>query len=135
MASIELREKNGVMSEVVRIAEFGVYGHDTVVSMKITEKGYREGYGVWEEDNSSYYYFNVLGDEKESFDFASAEFERIMTRWGKFDWIRIDKNTFEIFYRNVMESSVHEDEDLSLVTEKLDKFLTFAIELNNINKG
>lgn len=78
--SVELREKNGVMSEVVRIAEFGVYGHDTVVSMKITEKGYREGYGVWEEDNSSYYYFNVLGDE-ESFDFATAEFERIMSRW------------------------------------------------------
>ena len=134
MASIELREKNGVMTEVVRIAEFGVYGKDTTVSLRISEKGYREGYGVWEEDNSSYYYFNVLGDE-ESFDFATAEFERIMSRWGKFDWIRIDENTFEIFYRNVMLSDVHKDEDLSLVTKKLDKFLTFAIELNNINKG
>ena len=132
--SVELREKNGVMTEVVRIAEFGVYGHDTTVSLRISEKGYREGYGVWEEDNSSYYYFNVLGDE-ESFDFATAEFERIMSRWGKFDWIRIDRNTFEIFYRNVMQSSVHEDEKLELVQDKLDKFLTFAIELNNINKG
>jgi len=134
MASIELREKNGVMSEVVRIAEFGVYGNDTTVSMKITEKGYREGYGVWEEDNSCYYYFNVLGDE-ESFDFATAEFERILSRWSKFDWIRIDENTFEIFYRNVMNSSLHSDEKLEKVEEKLDKFLTFAIELNNINKG
>ncbi len=134
MASIELKEKNGVMTEVVRIAEFGVYGHDTVVSLRISEKGYREGYGVWEEDNSSYYYFNILGDE-ESFDFATAEFERIMSRWGKFDWIRIDENTFEIFYRNVMESSIHENENLELVEDKLDKFLTFATELNNINKG
>ena len=134
MASIELREKNGVMTEVVRIAEFGVYGHDTAVSLRVSEKGYREGYGVWEEDNSSYYYFNILGDE-ESFDFATAEFERIMSRWGKFDWIRIDENTFEIFYRNVMESSIHENEKLELVEEKLDKFLTFATELNNINKG
>ena len=122
------------MTEVVRIAEFGVYGHDTVVSLRISEKGYREGYGVWEEDNSSYYYFNILGDE-ESFDFATAEFERIMSRWGNFDWIRIDENTFEIFYRNVMESSIHENENLELVEEKLDKFLTFATELNNINKG
>ena len=41
MASIELKEKNGVMTEVVRIADFEVYANDTVTTLKVVEKGYR----------------------------------------------------------------------------------------------
>ena len=84
----------------------------------------------WPEDRVERIPLDVRSPEQ-----WEAGLGRIMSRWGKFDWIRIDRNTFEIFYRNVMQSSVHEDEKLELVQDKLDKFLTFAIELNNINKG
>ena len=36
MASIELKEKNGVMTEVVRIADFMVWANDTVTTSVIT---------------------------------------------------------------------------------------------------
>ena len=129
MASIELKEKNGVMTEVVRIADFEVYANDTVTTLKVVDKGYRSGYGVWEEDNFAYYTFDFLND----FDFACGEFERVLGNYGKLDWIRVGHNAFNVLYRNVMESDRHHL--LDECDETFDKFLTFAIELNNINKG
>ena len=129
MASIELKEKNGVMTEVVRIADFEVYANDTVTTLKVVEKGYRSAYGVWEEDNFAYYTFDFLND----FDFACKEFERVLGNYGKLDWIRVGHNAFNVLYRNVMESDRHHL--LDECDETFDKFLTFAIELNNINKG
>ena len=129
MASIELKEKNGVMTEVVRIADFEVYANDTVTTLKVVDKGYRSGYGVWEEDNFAYYTFDFLND----FDFACEEFERVLGNYGKFDWVRVGHNASEALFRNVMESNKWE------LTEEcedaFDKFVTFAIELNMINKG
>ena len=129
MASIELKEKNGVMTEVVRIAEFGVYANDTVTTLKVVDKGYRSGYGVWEEDNFAYYTFDFLND----FDFACEEFERVLGNWGKFDLVRVGHNAFESLFRNVMESNVWERTEEC--EDVFDKFVTFATELNNINKG
>lgn len=129
MASIELKEKNGVLTEIVRTADFAVYANDTVTTLKVVEKGYRSGYGVWEEDNFAYYTFDFLND----FDFACKEFERVLGNYGKFDWVRVGHNAFNVLYRNVMESDRHHL--LDECDETFDKFLTFAIELNNINKG
>lgn len=129
MASIELREKNGVLTEVVRIADFEVYANDTVATLKVVEKGYRSAYGVWEEDNFAYYTFDFLND----FDFACEEFERVLGNWGKFDLVRVGHNAFESLFRNVMESNVWERTEGC--EETFDKFVTFATELNNINKG
>ena len=129
MASIELKEKNGVMTEVVRIAEFGIYANDTVTTLKVVDKGYRSGYGVWEEDNFAYYTFDFLNN----FDFACEEFERVLGNYGKFDLVRVGHNAFEILFKNVMESDKHELTEGC--EEAFDKFVTFAIELNMINKG
>ena len=129
MASIELKEKNGVMTEVVRIADFEVYANDTVTTLKVVEKGYRSAYGVWEEDNFAYYTFDFLND----FDFACEEFERVLGNWGKFDLIRVGHNAFESLFRNVMESNLWRR--TAQCEDVFDKFVTFAIELNNINKG
>ena len=92
MASIELKEKNGVMTEVVRIADF-----------------------------------------LNNFDFACEEFERVLGNYGKFDWIRVGHNASETLFRNVMESNVWERTEEC--EDAFDKFVTFAIELNMINKG
>ena len=129
MASIELREKNGVMTEVVRIADFDVYANDTVTTLKVVDKGYRSAYGVWEDDNFAYYTFDFLND----FDFACKEFERVLGNYGKFDWIRVGHNASETLFRNVMESNVWES--TKECEDAFDKFVTFAIELNMINKG
>ena len=129
MASIELKEKNGVMTEVVRIADFEVYAGDTVTTLKVVDKGYRSAYGVWEEDNFAYYTFDFLND----FDFACEEFERVLGNYGKFDWIRVGHNASETLFRNVMESNVWER--IEECEDAFDKFVTFAIELNMINKG
>ena len=117
MASIELKEKNGVMTEVVRIADFEVYANDTV--------------GVWEEDNFAYYTFDFLND----FDFACEEFERVLGNYGKFDWIRVGHNASEALFRNVMMKLSSSHELTEGCEEAFDKFVTFAIELNMINKG
>ena len=129
MASIELKEKNGVMAEVVRIADFEVYANDTVTTLKVVEKGYRSAYGVWEEDNFAYYTFDFLND----FDFACEEFERVLGNWGKFDLVRVGHNAFESLFRNVMESNLWRR--TAQCEDVFDKFVTFATELNNINKG
>ena len=129
MASIELKEKNGVMTEVVRIADFEVWASDTVTTLRVVEKGYRSAYGVWEEDNFAYYTFDFLND----FDFACEEFERVLGNWGKFDLVRVGHNAFESLFRNVMESNVWERTEEC--EDVFDKFVTFATELNNINKG
>ena len=129
MASIELKEKNGVMTEVVRIADFEVWASDTVTTLRVVEKGYRSAYGVWEEDNFAYYTFDFLND----FDFACEEFERVLGNWGKFDLIRVGHNAFESLFRNVMESNLWRR--TAQCEDVFDKFVSFAIELNNINKG
>ena len=129
MASIELKEKNGVMTEVVRIADFMVWANDTVTTLRVVEKGYRSAYGVWEEDNFAYYTFDFLND----FDFACEEFERVLGNWGKFDLVRVGHNAFESLFRNVMESNLWERTEEC--EDVFDKFVTFATELNNINKG
>ena len=129
MASIELKEKNGVMTEVVRIADFMVWANDTVTTLRVVDKGYRSAYGVWEEDNFAYYTFDFLNN----FDFACEEFERVLGNYGKFDLVRVGHNAFESLYRNVMESNLWR---LTAQCEDVfDKFVTFATELNNINKG
>ena len=104
MASIELRGKNGVMSEGVRIADFEVWANDTVTTLRVVDKGYRSAYGVWEEDNFAYYTFDFLID----FDFACQKFERVLGNYGHFDWIRVGHNASEILFRNVMESNIWE---------------------------
>ena len=129
MASIELKEKNGVMTEVVRIADFEVYAGDTVTTLKVVDKGYRSAYGVWEEDNFAYYTFDFLNN----FDFACEEFERVLGNWGKFDLVRVGHNAFESLFRNVMESNIWERTEGC--EDAFSKFVTFAIELNMINKG
>ena len=129
MASIELKEKNGVMTEVVRIADFEVWASDTVTTLRVVEKGYRSAYGVWEEDNFAYYTFDFLND----FDFACKEFERVLGNWGKFDLVRVGHNAFESLFRNVMESNLWRR--TAQCEDVFDKFVSFAIELNNINKG
>ena len=129
MASIELKEKNGVMTEVVRIADFEVYAGDTVTTLKVVDKGYRSAYGVWEEDNFAYYTFDFLND----FDFACEEFERVLGNWGKFDLVRVGHNASETLFRNVMESNIWESTEGC--EDAFSKFVTFAIELNMINKG
>tara|TARA_R100000030_G_scaffold30863_2_gene22623 strand:- start:125 stop:514 length:390 start_codon:yes stop_codon:yes gene_type:complete len=129
MASIELKEKNGVMTEVVRIADFEVYAGDTVTTLKVVDKGYRSAYGVWEEDNFAYYTFDFLND----FDFACEEFERVLGNYGHFDLIRVGHNAHEALFRNVMESNIWESTEGC--EEAFHKFVTFAIELNMINKG
>ena len=117
------------MTEAVRIADFEVYAGDTVTTLKVVEKGYRSAYGVWEEDNFAYYTFDFLND----FDFACEEFERVLGNWGKFDLVRVGHNAFESLFRNVMESNVWERTEEC--EDVFDKFVTFATELNNINKG
>ena len=129
MASIELKEKNGVMTEVVRIADFEVWASDTVTTLRVVEKGYRSAYGVWEEDNFAYYTFDFLND----FDFACEEFERVLGNWGKFDLVRVGHNAFESLFRNVMESNLWRR--TAQCEDVFDKFVAFATELNNINKG
>ena len=131
MASIELKEKNGVMTEVVRIADFEVYAGDTVTTLKVVDKGYRSGYGVWEEDNFAYYTFDFLNN----FDFACEEFERVLGNYGHFDWIRVGHNASETLFRNVMMKLTSSHESTEGCEDAFDKFVTFAIELNMINKG
>ena len=117
-------EKNGVMVEKIVTGNFSVYAQDTGVTLAVVEKGYREGYGVYETDRVKYHYFDVSSDA------AKAEFEEILSAKyaGSLDLITFDENIFDKFAEN-------NGSDLFLTEEKLDEFLTFAIGLNNINKG
>ena len=117
-------EKNGIMVENVITGNFSVYAQDTGVTLAVVEKGYREGYGVYETDGVKYHYFDLSGDV------AKAEFEDILSvkYAGSLDFITFDENIFDKFNEN-------NGSDLFLTEEKLDEFLTFAIGLNNINKG
>lgn len=117
-------EKNGVMVESVITGNFSVFAEDKGVTLTVVEKGYREGYGVYETDGVKYHYFDLSGDA------AKAEFEEILSvkYAGSLDFITFDENIFDKFAEN-------NGSDLFLTEEKLDEFLTFAIGLNNINKG
>ena len=117
-------EKNGIMVESVITGNFSVFAEDKGVTLTVVEKGYREGYGVYETDGVKYHYFDLSGDA------AKAEFEEILSvkYAGSLDFITFDENIFDKFAEN-------NGSDLFLTEEKLDEFLTFAIELNNINKG
>ena len=117
-------EKNGIMVESVITGNFSVFAEDKGVTLTVVEKGYREGYGVYETDRVKYHYFDLSGDA------AKAEFEEILSAKyaGSLDFITFDENFFDKFAEN-------NGSDLFLTEEKLDEFLTFAIELNNINKG
>ena len=117
-------EKNGIMVESVITGNFSVFAEDKGVTLTVVEKGYREGYGVYETDGVKYHYFDLSGDA------AKAEFENILSLkyGGSLDFITFDENIFDKFNEN-------NNSDLFLTEEKLDEFLTFAIELNNINKG
>ena len=117
-------EKNGIMVESVITGNFSVFAEDKGVTLTVVEKGYREGYGVYETDGVKYHYFDLSGDA------AKAEFENILSLkyGGSLDFITFDENIFDKFVEN-------NGSDLFLTEEKLDEFLTFAIELNNINKG
>ena len=117
-------EKNGIMVESVITGNFSVFAEDKGVTLTVVEKGYREGYGVYETDGVKYHYFDLSGDA------AKAEFEEILSvkYAGSLDFITFDENIFDKFNEN-------NGSDLFLTEEKLDEFLTFAIGLNNINKG
>ena len=117
-------EKNGIMVENVITGNFSVFAEDKGVTLTVVEKGYREGYGVYETDGVKYHYFDLSGDA------AKAEFEEILSvkYAGSVDFITFDENIFDKFAEN-------NGSDLFLTEEKLDEFLTFAIGLNNINKG
>ena len=117
-------EKNGIMVESVITGNFSVFAEDKGVTLTVVEKGYREGYGVYETDGVKYHYFDLSGDA------AKAEFEEILSvkYAGSLDFITFDENIFDKFAEN-------NGSDLFLTEEKLDEFLTFAIGLNNINKG
>ena len=117
-------EKNGVMVESVITGNFSVFAEDKGVTLTVVEKGYREAYGVYETDLVKYHYFDLSGDA------AKAEFEEILSvkYAGSLDFITFDENIFDKFAEN-------NGSDLFLTEEKLDEFLTFAIGLNNINKG
>ena len=117
-------EKNGIMVESVITGNFSVFAEDKGVTLTVVEKGYREGYGVYETDGVKYHYFDLSGDV------AKTEFENILSLkyGGSLDFITFDENIFDKFVEN-------NGSDLFLTEEKLDEFLTFAIELNNINKG
>lgn len=117
-------EKNGIMVENVITGNFSVFAEDKGVTLTVVEKGYREGYGVYETDGVKYHYFDLSGDV------AKAEFEEILSvkYAGSLDFITFDENIFDKFAEN-------NGSDLFLTEEKLDEFLTFAIGLNNINKG
>ena len=119
-----LIEKNGIMVESVITGNFSVFAEDKGVTLTVVEKGYREGYGVYETDGVKYHYFDLSGDA------AKAEFEEILSvkYAGSLDFITFDENIFDKFAEN-------NGSDLFLTEEKLDEFLTFAIGLNNINKG
>ena len=119
-----LIEKNGIMVESVITGNFSVFAEDKGVTLTVVEKGYREGYGVYETDGVKYHYFDLSGDV------AKAEFEDILSvkYAGSLDFITFDENIFDKFAEN-------NGSDLFLTEEKLDEFLTFAIGLNNINKG
>jgi len=118
-------EKNGVMVEKIVTGNFSVFAEDKGVTLTVVEKGYREGYGVYETDNVKYHYFNYLADDS-----AKKYFEDILSFecGGSLDFITFDENIFDKFNEN-------NNSDLFLTEEKLDEFLTFAIGLNNINKG
>ena len=117
-------EKNGIMVENVITGNFSVFAEDKGVTLTVVEKGYREGYGVYETDRVKYHYFDLSGDA------AKAEFEEILSvkYAGSLDLITFDENIFDKFAEN-------NGSDLFLTEEKLDEFLTFASGLNNINKG
>ena len=117
-------EKNGIMVESVITGNFSVFAEDKGVTLTVVEKGYREGYGVYETDGVKYHYFDLSGEA------AKAEFEEILSvkYAGSLDFITFDENIFDKFAEN-------NGSDLFLTEEKLDEFLTFAIGLNNINKG
>ena len=117
-------EKNGIMVESVITGNFSVFAEDKGVTLTVVEKGYREGYGVYETDGVKYHYFDVSSDA------AKAEFEEILSvkYAGSLDFITFDENIFDKITEN-------NGSDLFLTEEKLEEFLTFAIELNNINKG
>mgnify|MGYP003312406700 FL=1 len=117
-------EKNGIMVESVITGNFSVFAEDKGVTLTVVEKGYREGYGVYETDGVKYHYFDLSGDA------AKAEFEEILSvkYAGSLDFITFDENIFDKFAEN-------NGSDLFLTEEKLDEFLTFTIGLNNINKG
>ena len=119
-----LTEKNGIMVEFIVTGNFSVFAEDKGVTLTVVEKGYREGYGVQETDGVKYHYFDLSGDV------AKAEFEEILSvkYAGSLDFITFDENIFDKFAEN-------NGSDLFLTEEKLDEFLTFAIGLNNINKG
>ena len=57
----------------------------------------------------------------------------MLGNYGHFDWIRVGHNASETLFRNVMESNVWERTEEC--EDAFDKFVTFAIELNMINKG
>ena len=117
-------EKNGIMVESVITGNFSVFAEDKGVTLTVVEKGYREGYGVYETDGVKYHYFDLSGDA------SKAECEEILSvkYAGSLDFITFDENIFDKFAEN-------NGSDLFLTEEKLDEFLTFAIGLNNINKG
>ena len=117
-------EKNGIMVESVITGNFSVFAEDKGVTLTVVEKGYREGYGVYETDGVKYHYFDLSGDA------AKAEFEEILSvkYAGSLDFITFDENIFDKFAEN-------NGSDLFLTEENLHEFLTFAIGLNNINKG
>ena len=118
-------EKNGVMFEKITTGNFSVLWKDRGVTLTVMEKGYREGYGVYELDKVKYHYFNYLADDS-----AKKSFEDILSFecGGSLDFITFDENIFDKFNEN-------NNSDFFLTEEKLDEFLTFAIELNNLNKG
>ena len=66
-------EKNGIMVESVITGNFSVFAEDKGVTLTVVEKGYREGYGVYETDGVKYHYFDLSGDA------AKAEFEEILS--------------------------------------------------------
>ena len=126
-------EKNGIMVENVITGNFSVFAEDKGVTLTVVEKGYREGYGVYETDRVKYHYFDVSSDA------AKAEFEEILSAKyaGSLDLITFDENIFDKLTENT-DSNINSYETWGLgvsAEEKLDEFLTFAIGLNNINKG
>ena len=64
-----------------------------------------------------------------------AEFEDLLSvkYAGSLDFITFDENIFDKLFKNFIESEWWEM--TAGCEEKLEEFLTFAIGLNNINKG
>ena len=79
-------EKNGIMVENVITGNFSVFAEDKGVTLTVVEKGYREGYGVYETDGVKYHYFDLSGDV------AKAEFEDLLSvkYAGSLDFITFD---------------------------------------------